>query len=328
MKLKNKLLFVFIFLLMIFPSIVFAYSNKIILGGENVGIKVNSKYVTIVGFYEVNNKYIGEDAGLKIGDMILKINDINISSIDDMVKTIDLTKQNGYIKLTCIRDNKVFDTNLSIIKDKSGVYKTGLYVKDTISGLGTLTYVDPNTKIFGALGHEIADKYTMKKVDILDGTIYYSEVIGITPSKNGVAGSKDARFNSNKVYGLINSNTESGIFGKYTSDITNKELIEVGKSSDIKLGSAKIRTVIDGTTPKYFDINILEIDENNETKNILFEITDEELISNTGGVVAGMSGSPIIQNDRVIGAVTHVIVNDPIKGYGIFITTMLEEGEN
>lgn len=327
MKLKNKLLFVFFFLLMLFPTIVLAYSNKVILGGENVGIKVNSKYVTIVGFYEVDNKYIGEDAGLKIGDMILKINDINVSSIEEMVEAINLVKNDNLIKLTYIRDDIVFITNLNIIKDKNGVYKTGLYVKDTVSGLGTLTYIDPNTKIFGALGHEITDKYTMKKIDILDGNIYYSEVIGITPSKIGEAGSKEAKFNTKEIFGIIKSNTESGIFGEYTSNLNNDKLIDVGSIDDIKLGPAKIKTVISGTVSQYFDINILEIDRNNATKNILFEIVDDKLLNTTGGVVAGMSGSPIIQNNRVIGAVTHVVVNEPVKGYGIFITTMLKEGE-
>lgn len=326
MNFKKKLPIYFLLLLTLFPSIVFAYSNKIILGGENIGIKINSKNVLVVGFYKVEDKYIGEDAGIKIGDAITKVNDIKVSSIDEMIKVIDRDKELGTIKLNILRDNKELTTSINIKKDSNDIYKTGLYVKDQINGIGTLTYIDPGTKIFGALGHEIAEKTTYKKIDIRDGIIFKSEITGINPSRDGNPGSKEAKFYSDIVYGNIKNNEESGIFGTYTDELSNN-VIEVEEPNNIKLGYAQIRTVISNNIVNNYNIEIISIDKNNTTKNILFKITDKELLEKTGGVVAGMSGSPIIQNNKIIGAVTHVVVNEPEKGYGIFITTMLKEGE-
>lgn len=327
MNFKKKLQFVLILLLTLFPSIVFAYSDKIILGGDNIGIKVHSKNVMIVGFYKVEGSYIGEESGLKVGDLITGINDVEVSSIDEMISVIDSKKDLGTIKISFLRNGREMNTSLELKKDSNNVYKTGLYVKDQINGIGTLTYIDPNTKIFGALGHEIAEKATMQKVDIKDGTIFESEITGITPSQNGTPGSKEAKFYGDRVNGTINKNEESGIFGIYTGNLPNNNVIEVEEPGNVKLGKAQIRTVINGTKVDVYDIEIIDIDRNNPTKNILFKITDQQLISKTGGVVAGMSGSPIIQDNKIIGAVTHVVVNDTLKGYGIFITTMLEEGE-
>ena len=327
MNFKKKLQFTLILLLTLFPSIVFAYSDKIILGGENVGIKIHSKNVMIVGFYKVEDNYIGEDAGLKVGDLITKINDNNVSSIDQMISIINSQKELGKIKITFLRNNKEMETTLELKKDSNNVYKTGLYVKDQINGIGTLTYIDPNTKIFGALGHEIAEKSTLQKVEIKDGTIFNSEVTGITPSENGSPGSKEAKFYSDQIYGTITKNEVSGIFGTFSGSISSDNVIEVEEPDNVKLGKAQIRTVIEGNNIQNYDIEIININLNNPTKNILFKIIDQDLMSKTGGVVAGMSGSPIIQDNKIVGAVTHVVVNDPEKGYGIFITTMLEEGE-
>lgn len=328
MNFKKKLQILFLLLILSVPSIVFAYSDYIIPGGENIGIKINSKHVTIVGFYKVGDTYIGEDAGFKIGDKITKIENENVTSIDSMIELVDKYKNKDTIKVELIRDNKTTSTNLSLKIDESGVYKTGLYVKDQVNGIGTLTYIDPNTNIYGALGHEISDKTNLQKVEIKDGKIFKSEITGITPSRDGEPGEKKAKLFTNDILGDIRINEESGIFGTFTEPISNENVIEVGRPNDVKLGKAIIRTVVDGSEIGEYEIEILEIDKNNATKNILFRIVDDELLEKTGGVVAGMSGSPIIQNNKIIGAVTHVIVNDSDKGYGIFITTMLEEGEN
>lgn len=326
MNFKKRLHFLLLLFLLI-PNLVFAYSDNIILGGDNIGISVNTKNVMIVGFYKVDGNYIGEDAGLSIGDYITKINDINVSSIDEMISVINNNKDFEKIKITYIHDNIEKTTILNLIKDNNNVYKTGLYVKDSVNGIGTLTYIDPITLVFGALGHEISDKNTLKRIDIKDGKIYKSEITSITPSSNGTPGSKEAKLFSDVTYGSINANTESGIYGLISDNILKNNLIEVASKDEIVLGKATIKTVIDGNKIEEFLINIIDIDKNNPTKNILFEITDQKLLDKTGGVVAGMSGSPIIQNNKIIGAITHVVVNDPKKGYGIFITTMLEEGD-
>lgn len=328
MKFKNKLLItIWTFLVLIVPINTYAYSDYIIPGGDNVGIEVRSDGVLVVGFYKVNDEFIAKDSGFMVGDKIVKVNNTEITTIDDMVNVIkDASSDN--ITYTIKRDNKEKKISLNRASEEDGVYKTGIYVKDNILGIGTLTFIDPDTKKFGALGHEILEKTTAQKFEIKDGKIFKSDVTGVERSENGSAGEKNANYNKNEVYGEIKENTSSGIFGNYTYDLPNTDKIKVATKDEVKTGEATIRTVIDSNEVKEYKINILKIDKNSEIKNILFEITDEELLNKTGGVIQGMSGSPIIQNDMIVGAVTHVIVNDTKKGYGIFITTMLEEADS
>ena len=324
---KNKLHIFFLLILFIIPINVFAYSKEIIPGGNTIGIEVNSKGVLVVGFYKVNDSYIGRLAGFEIGDKIIKLNDKEINTIDSMIDSINNTNDNK-IKITIERDNKEKDIELELQKDSDGILKTGLYVKDKVTGIGTLTYIDPNTKVFGALGHEIMEKTTEDKFDIKGGIIFDADVVGIEKSDNGRAGEKNAKYDKTEIFGNINENEVSGIFGTYTNNLDNLEKLEVADIKDIKTGKAKIKTVLENNNIEEFEINILKIDDTSETKNILFEVTDNNLLNKTGGIVQGMSGSPIIQDGKIIGAVTHVIVNDPKKGYGIFIKTMLEEGDS
>lgn len=321
---KKKLIIILSTFIFIFPFNVLAYSDFLIVGGENVGIEIKNDGVLIIGFYKVNNEY--NKNGLKIGDVIKKVNDVDISSIDELTTNIEKYQKDNKVTLTIERNNNMKEINFNLVK-VDNVYKTGLYVKDKITGIGTLTYIDPTTNIFGSLGHTVMESKTMKSIEVKTGSIFESNITGIDRSSEGNAGTKNADFNYNNVFGTITKNTESGIYGKYQVELPNKNLIEVGKSNEIKLGNAKILTVIEGSEVEEFDINIISIDEKSSIKNIYFEIIDEDLISRTGGIVQGMSGSPIIQNNKIIGAVTHVIVKEPITGYGIFITTMLTEGE-
>lgn len=327
MKIKNKLLNAIILFLLIIPLNVFAYSSYIIPGGETIGIEVNSKGVLVVGFYKVNNSYIGRSAGFEVGDRIIKLNNKEVNNISSMVEAINKTDSNT-VEFTILRGTSEKNISLNLSEDSDGVLKTGLYVKDSINGIGTLTYIDPSTNIFGALGHEIIEKSTAEKFEIKDGIIFGANVVGIEKSTNGNAGEKTATYNKTEVFGKITGNEISGIFGKYTSNVEGKEKLEVAESKDIKTGEATIRTVIKDDKIEEFKINIIKLDDNSDTKNILFEVVDDRLLKEAGGIVQGMSGSPIIQNNKIIGAVTHVIVNDTTKGYGIFITTMLKEGEN
>jgi len=323
---KIKKTFVIILTSFIMPISILAYSDYIIVGGENVGIEINWEGVMVVGLYEINGKYKASEAGIKIGDIITSINNQNISTIDEMTDII--SKSNDKIEITFIRDNKLDHTTLELTKDENNVYKTGLYVKDQIKGIGTLTFIDPNTKLFGALGHEIIEKTTGKILEVKDGKIYNSKVTNIEPSRDGNPGEKNAVFKETTI-GNIKENTNKGIFGTYEDEIPNKKLYKVASPNEIKQGEAKILTVLNNEEIKEYKINILKISETKEkTKNLLFEITDEELLEKTGGIIQGMSGSPIIQDDKIIGAVTHVVVDSPKKGYGIFITNMLEEAEN
>lgn len=326
-KFLNKLL-IFIFLISIIsvPNIVFAYTKKVVLGGENIGIKVNSNGVLVVGFYQIDGKNPAKDAGLRIGDRIIKINDTDINIISDLTSSI---KDNTEVlEVTYERNNKIYNTKINLYKDSNNVYKTGLYVKDKIIGIGTLTFIDPNTKMYGALGHEIMEKTTGTKFEIKDGTIFKSNVTGIDKGTRNSPGGKRASYMLDDTYGTITKNEINGIYGVYNKNIDTANLIEVADSSSIKLSKAYFTTVIKDDTKETFEINILKINKNDATKNIFFEITDEKLLKRTNGVVQGMSGSPIIQDGKLIGAVTHVVVDDSSKGYGIFITSMLKEIEN
>ena len=313
-------------ILVIIPTSIYAYSNKIIAGGDTIGITINTDGVLVVGTYEVLGEYLLVDSSLKVGDSIIEVDNKKVNKVEDLINFIDAnTCSSSLIKYK--RNNKVYETTLKL-KKENDMCKTGLYVKDSITGIGTLTYIDPNTKIFGALGHEIIDKNSGMLVTSSSGKIFESEVVNIKKSVAGIAGEKSARYYSSNISGLINENTIKGIFGKYTKDISESKLYDVPKIKDIKLGKAKILTVLDGNKVGEYEINITKIIENQETKNLVFEITDKNLLEKTGGIVQGMSGSPIIQGKYIIGAVTHVVLDTPTKGYGIFITNMLKEGEN
>ena len=319
---KIKLIFISIMLLTM-PINALAYSDYIYASGKSIGINIKLKGIMVVGLYEVNGVSPGVIAKINLGDRIIKVNNNEVNSIKEMSDAITKSNNKDSVEITYLRNNKEYKTNLELIND-NGIYKTGLYVKDTISGVGTLTYIDPGTMMYGALGHEIIDKNTKTIVDIDDGKIFKSSVTGITKSTNGNPGSKNALYYNDVVYGNINKNTHSGIFGNFSANTDNLKLYKV---SNPVLGDAKILTVIDSDTIKEYSINITKINEFKETKNILFDITDTELLNKTGGIVQGMSGSPIIQGDNIVGSVTHVVVDNPEKGYGIYITNMLTEAE-
>lgn len=308
------------------PLFVFAYSNEVILGGENIGIHIDTPGVMVIGFYKVNGDYVKGTKEIMIGDFITKVNDESISKIADLTSAIEKKIKDNEVQLTVMRDKK--EETISLKLDLvDGVYKTGLYVKDGITGIGTLSYIDPETKIYGALGHEILESTSSRIVEVKTGKIFESTVTSIRKSSVGDAGEKNADFNYNHVYGDVRENTNHGIFGKYQKDISSNPLIPVGNKEDIKIGRASIYTVLKGNEKKEYEIEITNINEYNDVKNITFEITDSELLDKTGGIVQGMSGSPIVQNGKIIGAVTHVIIDNPITGYGIFITTMLQNGD-
>ncbi len=325
-KLKS-LIAMFIVATFIMPQSLLAYSKYIVAGGENIGLQINNNGIIVAGFYKVQDVYPGKEAALQKGDTIIESNGTAVRSIDDFINTIkDSNGQN--LKLVYVRNNNKETTTLNLIMDE-GVVKTGLYVKDMISGIGTLTFIDPNTKLYGALGHEVLETQSGTMINVKDGKIYNSVVTGIDKSTRGDPGAKNANVNSNDVYGNIIENTTSGVFGKYTKQINEDKLYEVADYKDIKTDEAKIITVLNGEEKKEYSINILKVNsDKNSNKNILFEVTDKELIDKTGGIVQGMSGSPIIQDDKIIGAVTNVVVNNPKRGYAILITSMLEEAEN
>ena len=320
-----KKLFILLILL-VFPLEVLAYSKAIIPGGETLGIEVSSSGVMVIGFYPINGKYNKGDPTIKSGDYIIKVNNIKINTIKELTNIIEKNIDKKEVDITYLRNGIEKNSKLSLIKE-DGIYKTGLYVKDSITGIGTLTYIDPGTHVFGSLGHEITETNTSSIVEIKSGIIFKNYITSIDKSSKGIPGSKNAKFYYNTIYGNIDKNTNVGIFGNYEDTLPNKNLVEVAMPEEVKIGKASIYTVLDKDKIEEFSINITKINETGKIKNITFEIDDDNLINKTGGIVQGMSGSPIIQNNKIIGAVTHVIIDNPLTGYGIFITTMLEEGD-
>lgn len=314
-------------MVLILPANLHAYSEQVLLGGQNVGIEAYSKGVIVVGFYKVDNRYIGSET-LNVGDIILEIEGYPVNSIKEMTDIIDKNIKDGKVNVLIKRNNKEKETTMSLVKEGS-VYKTGLYIKEKITGIGTITYIDPNTKITGLLGHELTSALSNNKIEVKDGKLYSSTVSGIDRSTNGRVGSKNAKIDYNNSLGIVNKNSSVGIFGTYKSTLPNNKLLNVAKWEEIELGKATIYTTINDSIVLPYEITITKLNKSeiSTNKSISFTVTDNNLLSTTGGIVQGMSGSPIVQNGKIIGAVTHVLVDDVVKGYAVFIRTMLEEGD-
>ena len=320
-----KKFIVFLCLFLCSPLNTLAYSTEVILGGKTIGIDIKSDGIIIIGFYKVNGKYPNSD--LKEGDTILKVGNEEVKSINDLTTAIENNMDEfNTVTITYKRGTKEKVTTLELVK-ANDMYKTGLYVKDSITGIGTLTFIDPETNTYGALGHEIAESNTSKIIEVRNGTIFKNSINSITRSIDGKPGSKNAKFYYSTNYGDISKNTKYGIDGTYKDNYNSSEKIAIATKDEIRIGKAEIFTVLEDEKIEKYEIEITKINENSDIKNISFDITDKRLLESTGGVVQGMSGSPIVQNGKLIGAVTHVITDNVKSGYGLFITTMLEESE-
>jgi len=314
-------------IILLSPLSMMAYSEKVIPGGENIGIQIDTKGIVVVGFYKVDGKYIGSET-LKTGDTILEIEGIEVDTINEMSNIIDENIKNDEVNIKIKRAGKKVDTKLKL-KKEDNIYKTGLYVKEKVTGIGTITYIDPITKIYGALGHEITMHETSNRVEVKNGNIFESYVNGIDRSTNGSVGSKNATITYENKIGTITKNSGTGIYGLYTTTIPKKETMKVATWDEIKTGPATILTITEGEQIEEYKIEITALNKTDikTNKSISFKVTDPKLLEQSGGIVQGMSGSPIIQDGKIVGAVTHVLVDEVTNGYGVFIRTMLEEGE-
>ena len=293
------------------------YLGKVQLGGDTIGIQIKTK-VEIVGKYEVvvEDKKIKpwENSDIKEEDYIYSIDNVIISSNKELNEAVKST-QKDLLNITLIRDDELINTTIKVVKNNNGVNTIGLYIKDHLAGIGTLTFVNVDTNKYGALGHSVSDA-------LGTGDLYESSIKGVKKAIKGVPGEKFATISPNKI-GTIESNINIGIFGNYNKPLSN-EIVNVVKSENVQEGKAQIVTVIDGNIIKKFDIEIVEVakQETTDIKGIKFKVTDSELLENTGGIIQGMSGSPIIQNGNLVGAVSHVIVNQPNYGFGVFAEWM------
>ncbi|MDM5293973.1 SpoIVB peptidase [Peribacillus simplex] len=310
---------------------------KVMPGGQSIGVKLNTLGVLVVGHHLIDTaqgkKSPGEKAKIEIGDIITEINGQTIKKMGDVTPFVQQAGENGQaLNLVINRENKVLHSTLLPLKDKNeGTYKLGLYIRDSAAGIGTMTFYHPDSKKYGALGHVISDMDTKKPIVVKDGQIVQSTVTSIEKGSNGDPGEKLARFSSNKEkIGNINRNSPFGIFGKLNQDFKNginDKALPITLSHEVKEGPAKILTVVDGSKVEEFDVEIVSSIPQKfpAIKGMVLKVTDKELLQKTGGIVQGMSGSPIIQNGKLIGAVTHVFVNDPTSGYGVHIEWMLNE---
>ncbi len=304
----------------------------LIPAGIPIGIYLETEGVMIVDVGEVENsegkvspaKYI-----LQKGDYVLAVNGESIEKKNDLTEWIENCNGESLI-FTINRENQVFDAKVTPVQNAEGEYQLGIWIRDNAQGIGTLTYVD-ELGSFGALGHGIHDSDTGKVVHIELGSLYATEIIDIKKGQSGEPGELTGviEYNHRNTLGDIYSNTGEGIFGncnrKLIQDISGIEKIPIGYKQQVNIGTAQIVCNIDGER-KYYDINITDMhyDAKVQNKGLEIMITDRELLQKTGGIVQGMSGSPIIQDGKLVGAVTHVLVNDPTRGYGIFIENMLD----
>jgi len=308
----------------------------VIPGGQSIGVTLFTDGVLVTGVSELVNAEgypvsPAEEAGLKNGDLIIKANGKKINSVNELKNTVSETKNHNLV-LTVIRNGKLSDICTKPVKtSEDNSYSIGVWVKDAASGVGTLTCINPENKTFAALGHGICNAETGELLPLSDGNILKSNIISVKKGEKGIPGELIGSFSeSTDVLGNITENNVFGLFGK-TPDILsfNNKLIPVGKRDEVKKGKASIYTTLDENFPVEYEIEIIKFSSADETTNkgMVIKITDEKLLGKTGGIVQGMSGSPVIQNGKLVGAVTHVFVNDPTRGYGIFIENMLAEAE-
>ncbi|AWB45085.1 SpoIVB peptidase [Paenibacillus sp. CAA11] len=311
---------------------------KVIPGGQTIGVKVKSDGILVVGHHQVSNEAgekvsPGEKAGLELGDWITHLNGVKLKDTKEVTRIVEQAgSSHKPLKITYRRGDKVGHTELSPGYDaKDKQYRLGLYIRDSAAGVGTLTFYAPDQGVYGALGHVITDMSTQTPIVVGSGQVVQSSVTSISKSESGEPGEKRAHFvKEGKVLGNIERNTRFGIFGKMDTSPEHSfynEPIPIAFAEEVKEGPAEILTVVNDQRVERFKVEIVHAMKQNEpeTKGLVIRITDPKLIEKTGGIVQGMSGSPILQNGKLIGAVTHVFVNDPKSGYGCFIEWMLRD---
>ena len=306
--------------------------RELIPVGVPIGIYVKTEGVLVVGTGEFASQGAGKVSPakniLKSGDYVIKLNGTEVTGKDDLIMRIENCGGEEQL-LTIRRDAETYDVKIKPEKDRTGKYKIGVWVRDNAQGVGTMTYIDDNGN-FGALGHGINDVDTSTLMEMNDGTLYQTEIISIRKGAAGQPGEMTGMivYSDDRILGDITSNSTRGIFGKCNQKalaLGTEDALPIGLKQEIEKGPAQILCTVDGTT-RYYDIEITELhlDHDNVNRGIELRVTDPELLSVTGGIVQGMSGAPIIQKEKFVGAVTHVLVQDSTRGYGIKIENMLE----
>lgn len=322
MKLKVFSFFTAVVFSLSTASVVSAYS--VIPSGEAVGVVIKTDGLIVTDITQITNEdgktvNAAYKAGVKKGDVIKAVDGNIINTNEDLQNYVQNRPQE--IVLTILRNENIIHLLISPVKTKFG-YKLGLWVRDSTAGIGTVTYIDPNTKSFAALGHGISDIDTEKLMPMREGNILKCKINSPTKGQSGIPGELNGVF-SGQVLGTLVQNSTNGIFGN-VNNIWSMPTVEIAKNDEITVGDAYILANVDGMGIKKYNIKIKKIyPKDKSCKNMVLQINDQNLISKTGGIIQGMSGAPIIQSGKLIGAVTHVFVNNPKEGYGIFISNMM-----
>ncbi len=308
-------------------------NTEVAVLGTPFGIKMFTEGVLVVGYSDIETKdgvkNPSADAGVKKGDIILKINGKNVENNSNVQNIIRNTKGKT-ISVLLKRGDKHFTVSLTpIYSEADKVYKIGIWIRDSSAGIGTLTYYDPSTNVLAGLGHGICDTDTGDLVPCESGQFVGAEIVGIKKSSKETTGELQGVL-SGKVTAEIKTNDITGVYGVAKAPVSSEKVMEIALKQEIKTGKAQILTTLDNGQPKLYDCLIKKVYHNDSSriKNMVIEVTDPDLLAKTGGIVQGMSGSPIIQNGKLVGAVTHVFVNNCRQGYGIFAENMLETAQD
>lgn len=307
--------------------------QKVMVSGEVFGIKLYTDGVIVVGIQEVQTdsgkKSPSGSAGIEVGDIIVAIDGENVYT-SDQVQSILGANNGGSFEVKIKRGERYRDYTVTpVYCEREGCYKAGMWVRDSTAGIGTITFYNKQSGIFAALGHQINDIDTKEIMPMLDGEAVKATVSKIEKSTRGTTGSLECDF-TNQTLGKLLTNTDCGIYGAYAEVSECAKEYPVAAIQEVKKGKATLISTVEKGQPKEYEIEITHIgfNENNREKNMIVKVTDKDLIDKTGGIVQGMSGSPIIQNGKLVGALTHVIVGNPQKGYAVFAQTMAEESNN
>ncbi len=307
-----------------------AETKKVILSGDPFGIKFLTDGVTVISLSNLQTKdgelCPAKKAGLSVGDCLVSINGKTVATNENIREAVE---NSGGKALTVVykRGGDTFETELTPLLCSDGMLRVGMWIKDSAAGIGTMTFIDPETMSFGGLGHPICDTSSGNILSVGKGEITSAQIFDVSKGVSGIPGELKGSLKGGDTGDLL-KNTETGVFGKIYS-LPKGEEIEIGYKQSISPGKAEIITTLPSGKGR-FEVEIEKISLNSSqlTKNMVIKITDPDLLSETGGIVQGMSGSPIIQNGKLVGAVTHVLVDDPTKGYAIFAENMLETAQN
>ncbi len=306
-----------------------AEETTVYVGGMSAGFTLKTGGAQVIGLSEITTEggvcSPAHESGIRVGDLIQRVGGISVETIAELNEIVDKSKGKA-LEYEIVRNGEALRFTMQAVKEKvTNRYKIGVLVRESVSGIGTVTYIDKAGR-FGSLGHSVIGENN-RTMQISDGVVFSCNIVGISKGVRGKAGELRGMFLNDKPFGNAEKLCNAGIFGKISKEFDLHELKSaVATSNEVKPGSAYIYSTVNGVVPKRYEIEIVKVDRlNRENKNYVIKIVDDELISETGGIVQGMSGSPILQEDKLVGAVTHVFLNDPTRGYGIDIQRMLRE---